>query len=233
MGTARLGQILVLFPGVSRMALGRFITIEGGEGVGKSVFANLLSQNLERMDIAHLRTFEPGGTPTANRLRQAFIHPPKEDPLVIEAEFCVISGARAQHVKRKIIPSLEQGLWIICDRFADSSRIYQGSIGGIGDDILERVITFTCFGIEPDLTFVLDCDVETSMKRIQMRNKDELASNQSRFDQESRDFHTRVRDGFLALKQKFPQRIEVLDANVEPETLAEQAIECIRGRFHV
>ena len=211
--------------------MARFITIEGGEGVGKSVFANGLAAALDAKGVSFIRTFEPGGTPTGTALRELFINPLPNDPLAIETEFCIVSAARAQHVARVIKPALAAGTWVLCDRFADSSRIYQGVLGGIAAEEIESVIRFTTYGLEPDMTFLLDCDVETSMARVE--NRVLSASETSRFDEGKKDLHEKIRDGFLRLCDQFPQRMVRLDAGQPPETVLSAAMEALQSRYEL
>lgn len=210
---------------------GKFITVEGGEGVGKSVFTRALRQALEARSIDLVVTFEPGGTPTANRLREVFLAPPKDDPFLPEAEFCLVSAARAQHVGRKILPALNAGSWVLCDRFADSARVYQGILGGLKQQDVENIVDFTTFGIEPDLTFVLDCAVEVSLDRLDKRGQNPTAQAVTRFDAAKKQSHQKIRECFLNLRERFPDRIVVLETDRPQDDILEAAMQVIAERF--
>lgn len=212
---------------------GRFITVEGGEGVGKSLFINLISKKLKDLNIELINTFEPGGTPTANKLREIFVTPPEDDPLLITTEFCIVSAARAQHVGIKILPALQNNSWVISDRFADSSRVYQGMIGGIPDNILENIINFTTYNLNPDLTFILDCDTEVALERLKNRTDSKKGESLSRFDKEHIDFHKKLRQCFLSLEQKFKNRIIILNAEKTPEQIVDDAMIIIKNKFNL
>lgn len=211
---------------------GKFISIEGGEGVGKSLLASGLARVLDKYGINSIVTREPGGTPAANRLRDVFVSPPKDDPLTIEAEFCILSAARAQHVAKKILPLLEKGTWVICDRFSDSSRVYQGKMGGVDKDFVEQVIRKTTKGLEPDLTFLLDCDVDISLSRVKTRS--ELPSQDvSRYDLAEKSFHQKLQQAFKELASEFPSRIVVVDASDTVEHVEEKCFKIVKERFNL
>jgi len=207
----------------------RFITIEGGEGVGKSLFTQKFSEGLAGLGVKHKTTREPGGTPIADRLRSIFHAPPENEQLTIESELCIICAARAQHIHHVIKPELKKNSWVICDRFSDSSRVYQGAIGGVQLDLLEQINSLVCYGLQPDLTFVLDCDVRTSLARIQERVDD--GAEASRYDKAQVEFHQKVRDGFLELSVSFPDRMVVLDASRATEQSVVEALDVVRDRF--
>ncbi len=211
---------------------GKFITVEGGEGVGKSVFTKDLRAALEAKGINLVVTFEPGGTPTANRMREVFLTPPKEDPFLPEAEFCLVSAARAQHVGRKVIPALNAGSWVLCDRFADSARVYQGMLAGISERDVENLVTFTTFGLEPDLTFVLDCTVDVSLARLNKRGEHPAAQAVTRFDAAKKQSHEKIRQCFLNLRERFPNRIVVLNTDQDRAEILKEALKVIEERFH-
>lgn len=216
---------------------GRFITIEGGEGVGKSLFLSHFVPKLSNLGVSVVSTREPGGTTVAENLRKIFSVPPKDESLLVETELFVISAARAQHVKHKIIPSLTQGHWVVCDRFADSTRIYQGFVGGLADSFIEDVIKHSTFGLEPDLTFILDCDVNIALTRLKARDNSQKAASKEvqdgagRYDEAKLSLHKNLRKGFQVLQEKFPQRIVILDGSKEIQTVVAQAIQIVKDRF--
>jgi dTMP kinase len=208
-----------------------FITVEGGEGVGKSFFVSNLTELLVHRGVNLCTTREPGGTGVADYLRNIFVNPPAQENLTVEAEFCIVSAARAQHVAHKIIPALKEKKLVLCDRFADSSRVYQGTLGGIAEDVIERVIALTTYGCVPDLTFLLDCEEKISFKRLQDRASENGGVEISRFDAARRDFHSRLKLAFLNLRDKFSERIVVIDSSQTKEKMMEAAIAEIKKRF--
>jgi dTMP kinase len=208
----------------------RFITVEGGEGVGKSLFLSLLSTELSALGLSIATTREPGGTPVGDKIRDLFANPPISDPLLVETELMLISAARAQHTQNLIKPRLKAGDWVVSDRYADSTRVYQGFLGGIPSDLIEIVIASTTFGLEPDLTFVLDCDSEVSIRRVRGRSKS-MQDGAVRYDDAKMGTHRKIREGFLQLAKRFPQRIVNLDASGDPKVVARQGIQIVKDRF--
>ena len=208
----------------------KFISIEGGEGVGKSTFIESLKKKIESTGQTVLTTREPGGTPLADRIRSVFTDTPESESFTVEAELMLVSAARAQHMSHKIIPALDRKETVISDRFADSTRVYQGFLGKINESFLETVIANTVFGREPDVTFLLDCDVEISMKRVLDRSA-ESGEALSRYDEAGLDTHRSLREGFLHYSKKFPERFVVLDASKTPEDVLNQALSALNERF--
>lgn len=199
-----------------------FISIEGGEGVGKSHFSAALQKYLESKNIPVLKTYEPGGTPAADFLRRTFLNPPAEESFLPETELFLVSAARAQHVGKRLRPALEQGAWILCDRYADSARVYQGVMNGLPEDLVEGVIRLSTNGLEPDITFLLDCDVGLAMERMLQRG-----GEKSRFDAKQKEYHEELRQAFLQIAKKFPHRVRILDASQSPEKVLQDAVKII------
>lgn len=189
---------------------GLFITIEGGEGVGKSSFLRAFCEQLAAVAPNVIQTREPGGTPSADRIRALFAAPPVSDPLLMETEFLLVSAARAQHVGKLVKPALARGDWVVSDRFADSSRVYQGIIGGVNKTFIEQTTKWAAMGVRPDATIVLDCPVDTALARLGARKT--AADGTARYDQAAKAWHERVRKGFLTLAKKEPRRFIVVDA---------------------
>lgn len=209
-----------------------FITVEGGEGVGKSSFVSKLSQELSDHAIKHLVTREPGGTLIAEKLRDIFNDPNVSEFFTTEAEFLIVSAARAQHVKNVIKPALEAQKLVVCDRFVDSSSVYQGAIGGLPRDFMDHVSSSCLFGVDVDLTFLLDCEPTLALSRVNQRViADESGQKETRYDKKALDFHRKVREAFCSLAQKEPHRIKVLDSSLEVEELVSRAMLCLRERF--
>ncbi len=219
--------------GFRRLALirGRFLSIEGGEGVGKSRLLSGLAEGLRTRGREVLTTREPGGTPAADRIRALFGAPPDADPLLPLTEALLVSAGRAQHVGRLIRPALERGAWVVTDRYHDSMRAYQGILGGVPAAELEQLIAFSTGNLDPDLTFLLDCPVEISMGRLARRSPDE--DGVRRFDEARASVHERLRQAFLALQKRHPDRIMVLDATELPERVLERALAQMDSRYPV
>lgn len=197
---------------------GRFITIEGGEGAGKSTQARRIVETLQHMGIKAIATREPGGTPKAEELRAALLAG-LVAPLGPTAEAIAFSAARIDHLDQKIRPALEAGVWVVCDRFADSTRAYQGALGHVDPllvSALERVVVGET---RPDLTLILDLDPKAGLGRAAARRGDNAAD---RFEGESAGFHQALREAFLAIARKEPRRCAVIDgARSENDVAAE------------
>lgn len=213
----------------------RFITVEGGEGAGKSVFTQGLNRALTAAGIPVALSREPGGTPLADGLRELFLHPPQDDKPTAITELFIVSAARAQHVATRIVPLLEGGTWVLCDRFYDSTRAYQGALGGLDEAVLEPIIATSVGGCHPHLSFVLDCPAELAMERIMAREKakgrDQADLN--RYDGGSQALHQVLRSAYQALAKKFPERIVLINAAEKPEAMVDAAMRVIRERWTI
>ncbi len=206
---------------------GRFITLEGGEGVGKSTLAAALALQLAAKGVEVVRTREPGGSPGAETLRRLILNPPDDvGGWNTVSEALLFYAARSDHLDRTIRPALARGTWVICDRFSDSTRAYQVAAGGVGPehfDALERM----CVGADgPDLTLVLDLSMDIARTRMNARSAAQDAI-------ESRDlaYHAAVHQAFLDIARANPQRCLVLDASASPESLAQDALAEVTRRF--
>lgn len=195
---------------------GRFITFEGGEGAGKSTQIRLLAERLRQAGIDVVLTREPGGSPLAERLREVLLsgRVAGEGPL---AEALLFSAARADHVDRLIRPALAAGRWVLSDRFADSTRVYQGVVGAVPAETVEQLVRLALDGLQPDLTLVLDLPAEVGLARADARRG---ASVADRFERDDRAVHEARRQGFLAIAGAEPERVAVIDADADPETVA-------------
>lgn len=211
-----------------RPAAGRFITLEGGEGAGKSTLAKGLATRLEAHGLAVELTREPGGSPKAERIREALLAG-RIKPYGAFAEALMFQAARIDHVDSRIRPALKRGAWVICDRFIDSTRVYQGTLGEIATDKLAALEAVAIAGLMPELTFILDLAPETGLARAARRRRPGEATD--RFESETISFHRRLRQGFLDIAAAEPQRCVVLDASVAPETLADSAWEALSTRL--
>lgn len=195
------------------MAKGRFITFEGGEGAGKSTQLALLAERLRAMGQRVVTTREPGGTDVAERLRGLLLAPDLSwSPL---AETLLHFAARADHVAQRILPALEAGEWVVCDRFADSTMAYQGF--GQGGDRGRIASLAAMMGIVPDLTFVLDVSPATSRARLAARG-----GSLDRYERLGEGFFARVRVGFAAIAAAEPARCVLIPAEEPPEMVAER-----------
>ena len=200
------------------MPASRFITLEGIDGCGKSTQIARLAERLAARGVDVLRTREPGGAPGAEAIRSLLVEgdPGRWSP---EAEILLFTAARRDHLEVTIRPALAAGRTVLCDRFADSTRVYQGAVRGdlraMVDDLHARTI-----GIEPDLTLILDIDPDTALARGLARGGDE-----DRFERFGADFQHRLRAGFLALAEEFPDRCRIIPANGPVEEITARIFE--------
>ena len=209
---------------------GRFISIEGGEGSGKSRLLGDLRSLLVARGLKVVTTREPGGTPVADAVRALFSAPPAGEPLTVETEALLVAAARSQHVARLIRPSLQQGAWVLTDRYADSTRVYQGELGGLPRSTVESLIALATGGLTPDLTLLLDCDVDVSLARLAGRGETG-ADGAGRYDGARREVHERLRAAYMDLAMQEPQRIVVLHASDPPEQVLATALAALEARF--
>jgi dTMP kinase len=184
---------------------GKFITVEGIEGVGKSSNIDFLSELIEKKGYEVLRTREPGGTPMAERIR-ALLLEHGEEALPDTAELLLFFAARSLHVNNTIRPALAAGRWVVCDRFTDTSRAYQGTARGMDIERINTLAEWVQEGLEPDLTLLLDAPAEIGMNRAEKRG----ATN--RLESEKISFYERARQGYLRLAEEEPDRFAVIDA---------------------
>jgi dTMP kinase len=208
------------------MTPGRFLTIEGIEGVGKTTQVARLSQALRERGIAHVVTREPGGTPLAERIRDIVLNA-RDETLPPKAELLLMFAARAVHLQNLVEPNLEAGRWVLCDRFTDATYAYQGGGRGMsGDDI--RVLETLVQGTRrPDLTVLLDAPVEQALRRARQRNAGAAAD---RFESERAEFFERVRGAYRARAAAEPGRIASIDAGESAELVAARILELLRTR---
>lgn len=210
------------------MTQGCFITLEGGEGAGKSTLAKALATRLQALGVAVELTREPGGSPRAEAIRETILSGRvKEHGPFVEA--LMFSAARIDHIDRRIRPALERGDWVICDRFLDSTRAYQGALGQIDGGILAELERVTIAGFMPDLTLVLDLDPAVGLERAARRRAPGDATD--RFEGEALAFHSKLRESFLAIAAQEPERCAVLDAALPPGRLAEAAWAVLKQRL--
>jgi dTMP kinase len=206
---------------------GRFITFEGGEGTGKSSHAALLAQRLRALGIAVVLTREPGGSPGAEIIRHVLLSGAAK-PLGPEAEAILFAAARDDHIRSTIAPALARGRWVICDRFTDSTRVYQGELGGVDDKLLRALERVTVGDLKPDLTFILDVPAEVGLVRAEKRRG---GAASDRFESETLEFHKRLRDAFRMLALIEPQRCIVIDSTSARADVADQIWQAVNERL--
>lgn len=206
---------------------GRFITFEGGEATGKSTQAATLAQRLASMGIGVVLTREPGGSPGAEIIRHVLLSGVAR-PLGPDAEAILFAAARADHISTTIAPALARGRWVISDRFADSTKVYQGALGHVDPLLIGGLHRITVGKLRPDLTFILDLPAETGLERARARRGEE---NADRFEAESLEFHARLRDAYLQLAASEPERCVLVDAREAPPAVAARIWETVAERL--
>jgi len=204
---------------------GRFITLEGGEGTGKSTQIKRLKASLEAKGIAVLATREPGGSPGAEQIRKLMVEgePGRWDAIT---ETLLAYAARADHVARTIGPALLAGTWVISDRFNDSTFAYQGVGRGVPRETIRRIDSAVLDDFAPDLTLVLDLDVSVGLQRATARGAAE-----NRFEKFGVDFHEKLRQAFLDIARRYPERCRVIDASGSEDEVAEAILAAVSRRF--
>ena len=213
-------------------AVGRFITVEGGEGAGKSTQIRRLAAWLDRQGIETVTTREPGGTPGAEAIR-ALLVTGEPDRWDATTEALLMTAARRDHAEKVIRPALQRGAWVLCDRFADSTAAYQGYAGGLPLDGLAGLAGLYRFAVgdlTPDLTVVLDLPVAEGLRRAGARAS-ARSTAESRFEERNLQFHEAVRDGFLDIARREPARCVVVDAAAPVETVARQIAAAVEQRL--
>jgi len=208
--------------GLSR---GRFITLEGGEGAGKTTQVRLLVEALRAAGIDAIATREPGGAPGAERIRDLLVSGATDrwDPLT---ETLLHVAARREHVARMIAPALERGAWVVSDRFADSTMAYQGYGQGVPRATVEALHAAALGDLHPDLTLILDLPADAGLARAQARG-----DAATRYERMGADFHRRLRDGFLDIARREPARCAVLDATGDVETVQRRIRDAVAARL--
>lgn len=211
------------------MTRGKFITFEGGDGVGKSMQIAMLSDRLQEHGVNCVVSREPGGTPFAEEVRRLILSGelPAHSPL---SEACLFASARVDHVSSFIAPALAAGKWVLCDRFADSTRAYQGAGGGASREALQLLEELTHPGCTPDLTIVLDLDPRHGRERIAAR-RPKPSSHNDPFEGRDLEFQDRLRAAFLEIAAEEPERCVVVDASLSAEHVAASVWQRITERF--
>ena len=203
-----------------------FITLEGPEGSGKTTAVETAVKKLQEMGYEIVRTREPGGTPIAEQIRNVILD---KDNTAMDArtEALLYAASRRQHLVEKVWPAIKEGKIVICDRYLDSSLAYQGGARGLGIDNVLNVNLFATENTWPDLTLLFDIRPEVGLARISANANREV----NRLDLEELSFHNKVRDSFLALAKRFPDRFVIIDAEQDRETVAKATLEAILSRL--
>jgi dTMP kinase len=207
------------------VARGRFITFEGGEGGGKSTQVKALAERLKAAGLEVVATREPGGSVGAESIRELLVTGAADrwSPIT---ETLLMYAARRDHIERVIAPALTRGAWVVCDRFADSTRAYQGAGGGTDPALIAALETHVLGEVRPDLTLILDLPVEEGLRRAHSR-----AGGETRFESKGEAFHERLRQGFLNIARREPERCVVIDAAQPIATVAEAIWGAVAARL--
>jgi dTMP kinase len=207
------------------MSRGRFITFEGGEGTGKSTQVKLLTSYLTQSGMDVVQTREPGGSPSAEEIRSLLVTG-SADRWSVMAETLLFNAARVEHWRQVIDPALARGAHVVCDRFSDSTMAYQAYAGGIDPKVIAELHRLALGGVEPDLTIVLDIAVDEGLQRAATRR-----DNETRFERKGREFHERLRQGFLDIAGRAPKRCLVIDAALPIERVHSAVLDGLKARL--
>jgi dTMP kinase len=206
---------------------GKFITFEGGEGTGKSTQAAMLALRLESYGLGVALTREPGGSPGAEIIRHVLLTGAAK-PLGAEVEAMLFAAARDDHVQCTILPALRSGKWVISDRFVDSTRVYQGILGQVDEKLINGLERVSVGELSPDLTVILDVPVALGLERAKLRRGDVQAD---RFEGEGVEFHEKLREAYLAIATREPDRCVVVDASAAKEVVANTIWQVVQSRL--
>ena len=206
---------------------GKFITFEGGEGSGKSTQIKKLAERLQAVKLRAIVTREPGGSPGAEIIRHLVLSGMGK-LLGPDAETLLFAAARDDHVRTVIQPALNRGIWVLCDRFFDSTRAYQGSLGQVAPGVLNAMQRVTIGDLKPDLTIILDVPVEIGLQRAANRRG---SGAPDRFEAEDLQFHQDLRDAYRRIAAEDPQRCVLIDANADPDKVATQVWTALRDHL--
>jgi dTMP kinase len=208
---------------------GKFITFEGGEGTGKSTQAAMLAPRLESCGLAVQLTREPGGSPGAEIIRHVLLTGAAK-PLGADVEAMLFAAARDDHVRCTILPALRSGKWVICDRFADSTRVYQGILGRVDQKLINVLERVSVGELSPDLTVILDLPVQVGLERAKQRRG---AADADRFEGEGAEFHEKLREAYLAIAAHDPDRCVVIDASASKDAVANAVWQAVQTRLQL
>jgi dTMP kinase len=213
---------------------GKFITFEGLDGCGKSTQLQKLAGALRREKLLVTVTREPGGTPTAEKIRKLLLDA-RTGGLAPFAELALMFAARAQHIQEVIKPALSEGQIVLCDRFTDSSEAYQGGGRRLGSEPILALHQTLCAGLQPDLTILMDSDVATSVQRARRRNQSQSKkkTDENRFEQENRAFFERVHEAYMKIAARESHRVIIVDARGTPEETHRKIMEVVRRKMRL
>jgi dTMP kinase len=208
---------------------GKFITLEGGEGTGKSTQVSMLAAALEASGHQVIVTREPGGSPGAEEIRKLLVEGSagRWDPM---SEALLHFAARHDHLRHTILPAIAAGKWVVSDRFADSTMAYQGHGHGLGREAIEELYELAVGDFSPDLTLILDIEVSIGLSRAALREANSQAG-ETRYEEMPTEFHQRMRDGFLDISVREPDRCVVIDAAGSVETVAREILAAAKSRL--
>ncbi|MFV2082173.1 MAG: dTMP kinase [bacterium] len=209
---------------------GILVTFEGIEGSGKSTLITLVSDAFKQIGVEQFVTREPGGTDLGKSLRKVLLDPQGVDITPL-AELFLYAADRAQHINEVLLPAIKAGKAVLCDRFSDATEAYQGYGRSIPLKIVKAVIDQAREGLIPDLTVLLDLPPAKSLVRVRKRNIRNSSTDETRFDDEELAFHERVREGYLAISGREPERFLILDGMASPDDLARKVMEELENRF--
>ncbi|HLJ88754.1 MAG TPA: dTMP kinase [Candidatus Angelobacter sp.] len=212
---------------------GKFITFEGLDGVGKTTQLELLAVRLREKGLDVIVTREPGGTVVGEKLRAVLLDS-KTSGLSPLAEMALMFADRAQHIDEQILPALERGQWVLCDRFTDSSEAYQGAGRGLGSETVRRLHKTLCHDLQPDLTILMVSDPASSVSRARLRNtqkSQESSLDENRFEKENLAFYKRVHEGFKQIAVREPQRVVKINARETVEKVQKKIAAAVEKRL--
>lgn len=214
---------------------GKFITFEGLDGVGKSTQLEKLARWLRDHGLDVITTREPGGTELGQRLRTVLLSS-RTAGLSPLAELALMFADRAQHIEQQILPALERGQWVLCDRFTDSSEAYQGGGRELGSEIVLQLHRTLCHNLKPDLTILMLTDLGHSINRARRRNQEQSRQNEhdeNRFEEENRAFHKRVLQAYLTIAEREPERVVRVDAKEAVDKVHKKIVSIVESRLHL
>ncbi|WP_100405912.1 dTMP kinase [Bacillus solitudinis] len=210
------------------MKRGLFITVEGGEGAGKTTVLNKIEKYLDDQGIDIVRTREPGGIPIAEKIREIILNV-NHTEMDSRTEALLYAAARRQHLVEKVLPALQSGKIVLCDRFIDSSLAYQGHARGLGFDEVQAINEFAIEGCFPDLTLYFDIDPYIGLERIEKDGQREI----NRLDKELLDFHLRVKEGYEKVNAMYGERVVKVNANQPLEAVFKDAMEALERHLYL
>jgi len=212
---------------------GKFITFEGLDGVGKSTQLEKLASWLRQRGLDVITTREPGGTALGEKMRAVLLSS-RTSGLSPHAELALMFADRAQHVEEQILPALERGRWVLCDRFTDSSEAYQGGGRELGSDLVLELHRSLCHDLQPDLTILMVSDVARTVARARRRNQEQFkrnAEDENRFEKENRAFYESVSAAYAAIAKRAPQRVAEVDAKDAIEKVHDKILRIVEERL--